>query len=66
MTVRTAAVLNIVVSLIFAAAIIISGRMLKGTDHGQTVTFLLIAAWWIPFTWLTHRGGTGCRRAKTS
>ena len=52
----------ILVSIVFAVAILISSRLLAGTGYGTTVTFLLIAAWWIPFSMLTAaEGGTTIR-----
>lgn len=56
---KLSAVLIIVVSLIFAAAIVLSSYLLKGSDYAQysqTVTFLLIAVWFIPFSLLTAAG----------
>ena len=56
MTPKRAALYNIVVALFFAAAIILASYLIADTqyeDHAQTVTYLLIAIWFIPFTWLS-------------
>lgn len=58
MTHRKTAILNIAVSILFAIAILVSSWLLQETEHSQTVHFLLIAAWWIPFTILS-----GCRKS---
>ena len=47
----------IIISLVAAAAIIVSSYLLEGSDSSQTVTFLIIAVWFIPFTWLAARAG---------
>ena len=41
------------ISLFFAFAILVSDRMLQGSPHNQTAMYLLIALWWIPFSYLT-------------
>jgi hypothetical protein len=46
--------LLIIVSLIIAIAMIISSYFLADTGHSQTAVFILIAIWWIPFTYLTR------------
>ena len=48
---RKSAVLNILVSLLFAGAIILSSLLLKDSDIASTVTFVLIGLWWIPFSY---------------
>lgn len=58
---KKAALVNIGISILFAAAIIVSAFLLKGTQYQQTVTWLLIAVWWIPFSWLGGRACTSCR-----
>ncbi|MEZ4726918.1 MAG: permease prefix domain 1-containing protein [Caldilineaceae bacterium] len=56
MTPKRAALYNILVSLFFAAAIILASYLIADTQyehHAQTVTYLLIALWFVPFTWLS-------------
>ncbi len=53
MTTRKANLLNIVISLLFAAAILFSGFLLEGSEHKQTMTYLLLALWFIPFSFLS-------------
>lgn len=50
---QKAALLNIVVSLVFAAAILISSFVLVDEKLATTVMFVLIALWWIPFSYLS-------------
>ena len=48
-----AALLNILVALIFAVAILFADSLLAGSEHSDTVKYLLIALWWIPFSFLS-------------
>ena len=57
---KQAAIVNIFVSLVFAAAIIAAGFLLDETQHKETVMGLLIAAWWIPFSYLSLSGSRCC------
>lgn len=55
MTNKKASLLIIIISLFFAAAMIISSLLLNDTqysDHSQTITYFLIALWFIPFSYL--------------
>ena len=47
----------ILVSLVAATAIIVWSYLLDGADSSQTIMFLIIAVWFVPFTWLTARAG---------
>ena len=49
---QRAALLQIVIALVFASAILLIPSFLKDSEHLQSVTYLLIAAWWIPFSLL--------------
>ena len=52
------ALLQIIFALIFAAAILLSSYLLNGTQyvqHKDTVMFLLIALWFVPFTFLARK-----------
>jgi hypothetical protein len=53
---RQTAVLQVVVALFFAAAIIGSSYLLRDSDYQMTVQTLLIAVYCIPFTLLTVAG----------
>ena len=48
---KKAAFLIIIVSIAFAIAIVISSYLLADTGYSQTAMFILIAIWWIPFTY---------------
>ena len=54
------AVLNILVSLIFAMSILATSYLLADTQYRQTVTYLLIAIWWIPFSHFCCGRPRGC------
>ena len=56
MTPKRAATLNILVSIVFALAMLASSYFLRDTTLSETVLFILIALWWIPFSMLTARG----------
>ena len=53
LTPKKLAALNIGVSLIFAAAILVANFFFKDSSYDETITYSLIAVWWIPFSWLT-------------
>ncbi|MGI9470959.1 MAG: hypothetical protein ACR2NZ_05480 [Rubripirellula sp.] len=48
----TTPLLIILVSLFFAGAILVSSYLLRGTDHGDTATYFIVALWFIPFSYL--------------
>ncbi|MBP7961920.1 MAG: hypothetical protein KBG20_06305 [Caldilineaceae bacterium] len=52
MTPRNNTVSIIIVSLIFAVAIALSTYIFADTGYSQTIMYLLIALWFIPFTLL--------------
>ena len=54
---KKAAFLIILISLLFAAAIILSSMYIDDKGSAQTVTFLLIGLWWIPFSYLAAAAG---------
>ena len=60
------AALIIAVSIGFAVLMIVASHFLRGSEHRDTVVFLLMAAWWIPFTYLSlpigKRYDRGCCR----
>ncbi|MEZ4863465.1 MAG: permease prefix domain 1-containing protein [Caldilineaceae bacterium] len=65
MTPQRAATYNILVSLFFAAAILLASYLIADTQyerHAQTVTHLLIAIWFVPFLWLSAAGNDKSRR----
>ena len=45
--------LQIGIALFFAAAIILSTYLMKGSEHSDTVMFILIALWFIPYLYLS-------------
>jgi hypothetical protein len=46
---------NIIISIVFAAAMIGSAILIDDTDTERTVRFILIAVWLVPFFYLTKR-----------
>lgn len=46
-------ILQIGIALFFAAAIILSTYLMKGSEHSDTVMYLLIALWFVPFLYLS-------------
>ena len=46
--------LQIGIALFFAAVIILSNYLMKGSEHSDTVMYLLIALWFIPFLYLSR------------
>lgn len=56
MDANKAAFLNIIISVIFAIAMIVSSLFLNNSqysEYNQSVTFFLIALWFIPFSYLS-------------
>jgi hypothetical protein len=52
------AILQIGIALFFASAIIVSSLLLSNTayqQYSETVTYFLIALWFIPFSWLAAK-----------
>lgn len=45
----------ILVSLAFAIAILISSYIFADTEYSQTATFILIAIWFVPFSYLLKK-----------
>ncbi len=45
--------LQIGIALFFAAAIILSTYLMKGSEHSDTVMFVLIALWFVPYLYLS-------------
>lgn len=52
---RKAALYLILVSLVAAAAMLISSALLADSDSAETVMFIIIAIWFVPFVWLSGR-----------
>ncbi len=50
MTSKKAGFLQICLALGFAAAMIVAGWLLRGSEYKDTVVFLFIAVWWVPFS----------------
>jgi phosphatidylserine synthase len=46
--------LQIGIAIFFAAAIILSAYLMKGSEKSDTVMFVLIALWFIPFLYLSR------------
>lgn len=56
MSPKKAIILNIIIALIFAGAIMLSSWLLQDTEHAQTVMYIIIALWFIPSGILTAAG----------
>ena len=57
------ALLNILLSLAFAGVMIISGYFLEGTSWDRKeVTYLLMALWFLPFSYLSSKAGMAKER----
>ena len=52
MSPRKAGFLQIATSLAFAFAMLVASYLMGDSPHSQTVVLLLVAAWWIPFSYL--------------
>ncbi|MCB0089947.1 MAG: hypothetical protein KDE54_18705 [Caldilineaceae bacterium] len=55
MTSKRAMYTNIIISIVFAAAMIGSAILIDNTDTARTVRFILIAVWLVPFFYLAKR-----------
>lgn len=64
MTPKKAAVLILLVSLVFGLAILIASNLLSGTEHRMTVIYWLFAIWWIPFSILCGCGASNYQLQK--
>ncbi len=53
MSSKKASILNIVTALFFASLIIISSYLMEGSEQKDTIMYLLIAVWFIPFTYFS-------------
>ncbi|MBV7330408.1 hypothetical protein KFU94_19600 [Chloroflexi bacterium TSY] len=45
----------IIISLIGALAILVASKLLAGHESAQTVTWIIIAIWWVPFSIIAVR-----------
>jgi phosphatidylserine synthase len=45
--------LQIGIAILFAAAIILSNFLIKGSEHSDTILFVLIALWFVPYLYLS-------------
>lgn len=50
MNAKKATIWMILVSLFFAGAIVVASYLLKDSFYADSVTYGLIAVWWIPFS----------------
>jgi hypothetical protein len=55
MTPKKATYANIIISLVFAVAMIGSAIIIDNTDIERNVRFILIASWLVPFLYLAKR-----------
>lgn len=49
------ALLNILISIIFAGLMIGASYLFQGEEYKNTVTYMLIALWFIPFSYLSYK-----------
>lgn len=52
MSTKIIALLQIGIALLFAGAILLTNYLMNGSEHTETVTFLIIGLWFIPFAYL--------------
>ncbi|MCW8850130.1 MAG: hypothetical protein OQJ81_09160 [Melioribacteraceae bacterium] len=45
-------VLQVLIALLFAGAILLTSYLMNGSEYSKTATFLLIGLWFIPFSYL--------------
>lgn len=64
LTPRKAAKLQLGLALLFAAAILAAGYLLRDTGHAETTIYLLIAIWWVPFHALLQAGDARRKRCR--
>ncbi|MEM7132039.1 MAG: hypothetical protein AAF702_37360 [Chloroflexota bacterium] len=48
-------------SLIFALAIVTTSALLKGHESADSATWILIAIWWVPFSFLVAQSAKKSR-----
>jgi hypothetical protein len=53
MTAQKAAKLSIAISIVFAIAIMLGTWLTADTQYHQVVTYVLIAIWFIPYSYLS-------------
>ena len=49
---KTKAYINIGISILFAAAILISSSIIEDKNNSNTMMYLLIAIWFVPYSYL--------------
>jgi D-alanyl-lipoteichoic acid acyltransferase DltB (MBOAT superfamily) len=55
MNYKKARVVNILISIFFALAMLISSYFIADKDLSETVIFILIAIWLVPFLYLSKK-----------
>ena len=50
---------QILTALVFASAILLASYLMRDSRHDQTVQYLLIALWFVPFSMLTSEDTNG-------
>lgn len=53
------------ISIVFAIAMMVSSSLIEDGGTSQTVTYILLAIWWIPFSFLSAAAGKRRRCAKS-
>lgn len=56
-----AAVLILLISIAFVVIILLCSRMMTDSPKRETGVFLLIAIWWVPYSYFCVRLGTRCK-----
>ena len=56
MSSKAAVILNLLVSVVFAIAMIVAAKWVEDPRTATTICMMFIAAWWIPFSVLLGRG----------
>ena len=58
---KRSATLAILVSLLFAAGMLITSYVMADSPNRETAVFLLIGLWWIPFSYFLAGNRSCCR-----
>lgn len=55
MTSKTILRLQIGIALIFAGFILLAANIMKGVEYGNTIMFIIIALWFVPYSYLQKK-----------
>lgn len=55
MTSKTISRLQIGIALLFAGIILLAANIMKGAEYSNTIMFIIIALWYVPFSYLQKK-----------